>query len=176
MISSRLPAEYMAGIAPERLAEQWIPDEPELRSLDRFPDFLAARRRLLANVLNELLGLPTYDGQSAHRETDELPADEEVIAEDPAAPKLVGAAVQELRTERGVEIHALYESRRTDAYYDPSCRTVTIPSGPGRGEYETPSGAAVAVVHALNPHVNPNRNGWSFWTVTATGQLLQSIR
>ncbi|MEU4133042.1 GmrSD restriction endonuclease domain-containing protein [Streptomyces wuyuanensis] len=176
MISSRLPAEYMAGIAPERLAEQWIPEEPELRSLDRFPDFLAARRRLLANVLNELLGLPTYDGQAAHQHTDELPADEEVIAEDPAAPTLVGAAVQELRTERGVEIHALYESRRTDAYYDPSSRTVTIPSGPGRGEYETPSGAAVAVVHALNPHVYPNRNGWSFWTVTATGQLLQSIR
>ncbi|WP_328408967.1 DUF262 domain-containing protein [Streptomyces violaceus] len=23
---------------------------------------------------------------------------------------------------------------------------------------------------------SPNRNGWSFWTVTATGQLLQSIR
>ncbi|MFF4744931.1 hypothetical protein QRN89_29925 [Streptomyces chengbuensis] len=176
MISSRLPAEYMTQIAPERLAEQWIPDEPELRSLDRFPDFLAARRRLLANVLNELLGLPTYDGRAAHRDTDELPVDEEVIAEDPAAPTLVGAAVQELRTERGVEIHALYESRRTDAYYDPSSRTVTIPSGPGRGEYETPSGAAVAVVHALNPHVNPNRNGWSFWTVTATGQLLQSIR
>lgn len=94
MISSRLPAEYMAGIAPERLAEQWIPGEPELRSLDRFPDFLAARRRLLANVLNELLGLPTYDGQAAHRDTDELPADEEVIAEDPAAPTLVGAEVQ----------------------------------------------------------------------------------
>jgi hypothetical protein len=64
----------------------------------------------------------------------------------------------------------------SQVYYDPSSRTVTIPSGPGRGEYETPSGAAVAVVHALNPHVNPNRNGWSFWTVTATGQLLQSIR
>jgi hypothetical protein len=53
---------------------------------------------------------------------------------------------------------------------------VSIPSGPGRGEYDTPSGAAVGVVKALNPHVNPNRNGWSFWTVTATGNLLQSIR
>lgn len=99
-----------------------------------------------------------------------------MIAEDPAAPTLVGAGVQELRTEQGVEIHAIYEGRRVDAYYDPSSRTLTIPSGPGRGEYETPSGAAVALVRALNPHVNPNRNGWSFWTVTATGQLLQSIR
>lgn len=176
MISSSLPVEYMARIAPERLTEQWIPDDPELRSKDRFPDFLAARRRMLANVLNELLGLPTYDGQAAHRDTDELPADEEVIAEEPAAPTLVGAEVQELRTEQGVEIHAIYEGRRANSYYDPSSRTVTIPSGPGRGEYESPSGAAVAVVRALNPHVNPNRNGWSFWTVTATGNLLQSIR
>lgn len=176
MISSKLPAEYMAGIAPERLLEQWIPEAPELRSLDRFPDFLAARRRLLANVLNRLLGLPAYAGQDTHRDFDEPPADEEVIAEDITAPTLVGPAVQELRTEQGVEIHAIYEGRRTSAYYDPSSRTVTIPSGPGRGEYESPSGAAVAVVQALNPRVNPNRNGWSFWTVTATGQLLQTIR
>ncbi len=57
-----------------------------------------------------------------------------------------------------------------------SSRTVTIPSGPGSGEYETPSGAAAAVVRALDPHADPDRNGWSFWTVTATGRLLQSIR
>ncbi|GGT04414.1 hypothetical protein GCM10010271_02850 [Streptomyces kurssanovii] len=176
MISSRLPVDYMAGIAPERLAEQWIPGDPELRSLDRFPDFLAARRSLLANTLNELLGLPRYDAQATHRDTDELPADEQLIVEDPTAPTLVGAEVQALRTEHGVEIHATYEGRRVDAYYDPVSRVVRIPSGPGRGEYETPSGAAVAVVHALNPHVNPNRNGWNFWTVTATGGWLQSIR
>ncbi len=176
MISSRLPVDYMAGIAPERLAEQWIPGEPELRSLDRFPDFLAARRSLLANVLNDLLGLPRYDAQATHRDTDELPADEQLIVEGPTAPTLVGAEVQELRTKHGVEIHAVYEGRCVDAYYDPASRVVRIPSGPGRGEYETPSGAAVALVHALNPHVNPNRNGWTFWTVTATGLLLQSIR
>ncbi|MFE0250951.1 DUF262 domain-containing protein [Streptomyces sp. NPDC059010] len=176
MISARLPVDYMAGIAPERLAEQWIPGDPELRSMERFPDFLAARRRSLANVLNKLLGLPAYTGQATHQDIDELPADEEVIAEDPAAPTLVGAEIQGLRTEQGVEIHAIYEGRRINAYYDPSSRIVTIPSGPGRGEYETPSGAAVAAVKALNPHVNPNRNGWSFWTVSATGALLQSIR
>ncbi|ROV66615.1 GmrSD restriction endonuclease domain-containing protein [Streptomyces globisporus] len=176
MISSGLPVDYMAGIAPERLAEQWIPGDPELRSLDRFPDFLAARRSLLANVLNELLGLPSYDAQVIPRDIDELPGDEQLIVEGPTAPTLVGAEVQELRTKRGVEIHAVYEGQRVDAYYDPLSRVVRIPSGPGRGEYETPSGAAVAVVHALNPHVNPNRNGWNFWTVTATERLLQSVR
>ncbi|MEV8307348.1 DUF262 domain-containing protein [Streptomyces flavidovirens] len=176
MISSRLPDEYMQGVAIERLAEQWIPSDPDLRSLDRFPDFLAARRALLANVLNRLLGLPAYAGQATHQDTDELPGDEAVIAEDRAAPTLIGAQIQELRTEPGIEIHANYEGRRTQAFYDPSSRTVTIDSGPGRGEHETPSGAAVAVVRALNPDVNPNRNGWEFWTVTTTGNLLQSIR
>jgi hypothetical protein len=75
-----------------------------------------------------------------------------------------------------VEVHAVYDGRRVNGYYDPSSRTVTIPSGPGRGEYESPSGAALAVVRALNPHVSPQRNGWSFWIVTATGEFLQSIR
>ncbi|MFB7244716.1 DUF262 domain-containing protein [Streptomyces populi] len=176
MISSKLPAEYTVGIAPERLAEQWIPDDPDLRSFDRFPDFLAARRRLLAAVLNEMLGLSAGAGQTADRDVDELPADEEVIAEDTTAPTLVGAEVQELRTENGVEVHAVYDGRHVAGYYDPSSRGVTIPSGPGQGAYESPSGAAVAVVMALNPHVRPQRNGWSFWYVTATGKLLQSIR
>lgn len=99
-----------------------------------------------------------------------------MIAEDGAAPPLGGAKIEELRTERGIEVHAIYEGRRTLAFCDPSSRIVTIHSGPGRGEYESPSGAAVAVVRALNPHVNPNRNGWMFWTITATGNLLQSIR
>lgn len=176
MISSRLPTQYMAEVAPERLAEQWIPADPQVRSLDRFPDFLAERRSMLANVLNELLGLPMHDGHGSRPDTDELPVDEELIAEEPDAPKLVGERIEKLRTAQGVEIHADYQEYRIEAYYDPSSRTVTIPSGPGRGTYETPSGAAVAVVHGINPQVNPNRNGWSFWTVTATGELLQTIR
>ncbi|WP_329283987.1 GmrSD restriction endonuclease domain-containing protein [Streptomyces sp. NBC_00691] len=176
MISSRLPAAYMQDIATERLAEQWIPGDPELRSLDRFPDFLAERRTLLVDVLNRMLELPAHTGRTAHQDTDELPDDEAVIAEDGATPTLLRAQVQELRTEQGIEVHAVYEGQSARAFYDPSSRVVTVHSGPGRGEYESPSGAAVAVVRAVNPHVNPNRNGWSFWTVTATGNLLQSIR
>lgn len=93
MISSKVPAEYMAQVAPERLAEQWIPEEAELRSLERFPDFLAARRELLVDVLNDLLGLPPYAGQEARPEADEPPADDAVIAEDSApAADLPGPA------------------------------------------------------------------------------------
>ncbi|CAL9373575.1 hypothetical protein [Streptomyces sp. enrichment culture] len=90
MISSRLPTQYMAEVAPERLTEQWIPADPQVRSLDRFPDFLAERRSMLANVLNELLGLPMHEGHGSRPDTDELPVDEELIAEEPDAPKLVG--------------------------------------------------------------------------------------
>ncbi|MFJ8133056.1 DUF262 domain-containing protein [Streptomyces hydrogenans] len=58
----RLAIDFLKGECSIPRSEQWIPDAPELRSLDRFPDFLAARRSLLANVLNELLGLPGYAG------------------------------------------------------------------------------------------------------------------
>ncbi|WP_327421139.1 DUF262 domain-containing protein [Streptomyces sp. NBC_01230] len=174
MISSKLPSEYMAKIAPARLAEQWIPDDSELRSLDRFPDFLAARRHLLANVLNELLGLPSYTGQTGHRDTDEPPADDEVIAEDAIAPSPVPEAGE--APEGEIEVHATYDGHRISGRYNTSTRALTVMSGPAQGVYGAPSGAAVAVVKALNPYVNPSRNGWSFWMITATGELLQSIR
>jgi hypothetical protein len=37
------------------LASQWIPSDPELWRVDRYLDFLAKRRELLANAANELL-------------------------------------------------------------------------------------------------------------------------
>lgn len=176
MISSKLPSEYMADIALARLAEQWIPSDPELRSLDRFPDFLAERRHLLANVLNELLGLPSFAGQTNHRDIDDPPADDEVIAEDTIAPSPVSERRAGEGFEAGVEVHATYEGQRITGRYDTSTRGLTVTSGPARGLYGSPSGAAVAVVKGINPHVNPSRNGWSFWTVSATGEILQSIR
>ncbi|MGW6289469.1 GmrSD restriction endonuclease domain-containing protein [Streptomyces sp. NPDC055107] len=63
MISSRLPDEYMRGIAGERLAEQWIPSDPDMRSLDRFPDFLAARRPCLPTFSTECWGYPRMRGK-----------------------------------------------------------------------------------------------------------------
>jgi len=58
-ISDRLPEEYL----PEReaknpgvLASQWIPDDPSLWTVDRYPDFLEARKALLADATNRLLG------------------------------------------------------------------------------------------------------------------------
>lgn len=80
-------------------------------------------------------------------------------------------------TQGAVEVHVIFEKVRTDAVYDPSTRSITITSGPLAGKsFGTPSGAASAVVKEYRPDVSPSRNGWSFWTISADGRLLQSIR
>lgn len=58
-IGMRPPADYLTEFEarnPGVLASQWIPDDPELWHLDRYPDFLDARRRLLAAAANAFLG------------------------------------------------------------------------------------------------------------------------
>jgi hypothetical protein len=60
-ISSRPPEQYLAEIAakhPERLVTQSIPMDKSLWKLDRFDDFRAARRTLLAEAVNELIKNP----------------------------------------------------------------------------------------------------------------------
>ncbi|NUS53451.1 MAG: hypothetical protein HOV66_01105, partial [Streptomycetaceae bacterium] len=57
-ISNRRPAEYFVEVEaanPGALASQWIPEDPELWELERYPDFLAARRKLLAQAANAFL-------------------------------------------------------------------------------------------------------------------------
>ena len=77
----------------------------------------------------------------------------------------------------GVPIYVVYDATRIDATFDPATKSVTILSGKLKGKvYGSPSGAAVAVVSAYNPSVNPNRNGWSFWFLGENGELLQTVR
>ena len=76
-----------------------------------------------------------------------------------------------------VPIHAVYGKHRVEALFDRMTQQVKITSGPLAGStYRSPSGAAVAVVGLYNRSVNPNRNGWSFWSVTGTGELLVTLR
>ncbi|MEU6476145.1 hypothetical protein ABZ858_04510 [Streptomyces sp. NPDC047017] len=77
---------------------------------------------------------------------------------------------------RRVPVHAIYNGKRIDGEYDPATQAIFVADGPAAGNHRTPSGAAAAVLKALNNKVKPNRNGWSFWTVNETGQLLQSLR
>jgi len=62
-ISAADPAAYFRQVedrCPGALASQWIPMDESLWSLDRYPEFLAARRELLAAAANRFLdGLRT---------------------------------------------------------------------------------------------------------------------
>lgn len=93
---------------------------------------------------------------------------------------LSGWAAENSHVQRSggvIDIYAVYDDERIEAEFDPSNRTVLITSGFLEGwQYNTPSGAASAVVRRYRPNVDPNRNGWLFWLVAATGETLQSVR
>jgi hypothetical protein len=58
-IGQRRPEDYFEEVQekhPGALASQWIPDDRALWRVERYPDFLAARRDLLANAANSFLG------------------------------------------------------------------------------------------------------------------------
>lgn len=90
----------------------------------------------------------------------------------PTATEAPGAGDQR------ASIFADYGGRQTRARFDPVTHRVEITTGPLAGKsYKTPSGAAIAVVSQHNPTVNPNRNGWGFWTLDdGSGRLLQVLR
>jgi hypothetical protein len=76
-----------------------------------------------------------------------------------------------------VAIHVVYKGQRIEAEFDPQTESVAIASGPLAGKnFTSPSRAAIEVVRSINPKVHPNRNGWGFWIVSATGHELQSLR
>lgn len=57
--SDREPAEYFQEVAeshPGALESQWIPMDRNLWKVESYPDFLAARRELLAKAANEFVG------------------------------------------------------------------------------------------------------------------------
>lgn len=64
-IGKRRPEDYFGAVEarnPGALASQWIPADPELWRIDRYPDFLAARRELLAEAANTLLDQLRWGG------------------------------------------------------------------------------------------------------------------
>jgi hypothetical protein len=54
-ISDRSPAKYFPEISDDQLEAHFVPLDEELRTADRFPDFVRARRELLATAMTELL-------------------------------------------------------------------------------------------------------------------------
>ena len=88
-IKDREPVDYMKEVAerqPGALESQWMPSNTELRSVDKYHEFLAERRKLLAEGANEFLQslgsgvLPAPALWVASAEMD--PEDEEAILGD----------------------------------------------------------------------------------------------
>jgi hypothetical protein len=55
-VTDRFPEEYFPHYElkhPGALASHWIPDDPELWRIDRYRDFLGARRGMLAEAAND---------------------------------------------------------------------------------------------------------------------------
>jgi hypothetical protein len=83
--------------------------------------------------------------------------------------------------EDQIRIHAVYGGVRAEGIYHPSVGLIDIVSGPApKAKGLKPSPAAGEVIRAVNKAKGRtgtgSRNGWGFWIVTATGELLQSIR
>jgi hypothetical protein len=59
-ISARAPSDYLPRIISKQgdavLSAQCVPLDPKLWEIDRYPDFLAERRKLLASRVNEYVG------------------------------------------------------------------------------------------------------------------------
>ena len=49
------PAAYLGSFEPDALRSQWIPTDPKLWQVENYPQFLAARRELLAEAANSFL-------------------------------------------------------------------------------------------------------------------------
>jgi hypothetical protein len=92
-VSDRDPSEYFAHYEakhPGILASHWIPTDPGLWTYERYPDFLAARRELLADAANGFLQ-SLYDGTVQPREIPEAPE----VTSETVAPVIVRHAEDE---------------------------------------------------------------------------------
>jgi hypothetical protein len=71
-----------------------------------------------------------------------------------------------------------YDDRRVEGLYLPATQRVTVTTEPvAGGRFKSPSGAARAVVAALNPGRSaPQTNGWKFWHIASTGERLEVLR
>jgi hypothetical protein len=123
------------------------------------PDSVAAKIALLAKAWR------VSQGGAVRRLVEEFESD---LHDEPVDPGVVG---------KQIPVHADYQGAHVEGTYNRTDRSLTITSGPALGHrFPSPSAAAIAVVSALKPGINPNRNGWMFWIVTATGNRLQSVR
>lgn len=75
-ISDGDPAQYLQAATREELEAQWVPTDPALWQAASFDDFCAERRRLIANGLNDMLGLTIAATEEQPLAADESPEPE----------------------------------------------------------------------------------------------------
>ena len=94
-ISRRDPSEYLPEYQaknPGVLESQWIPTDPDLLKPERYPDFLAARRELLAAAANQYLdSLVGGAGEEPDKGNAGLPL---IIESDPEALRLAAISAE----------------------------------------------------------------------------------
>jgi hypothetical protein len=80
-VSNRKPVEYFEAFEstqPGAIASHWIPMERELWKIENYPDFLAARRELLAKAANDFLD-SLYSGSIPEQQTTKSILEREVV-------------------------------------------------------------------------------------------------
>lgn len=77
-----------------------------------------------------------------------------------------------------IPVYAGYGGRRVEGVFTPATQRLVVTSEPLAGQgFKSPSGAARAVVRALNPDASTgNPNGWTFWRTVATGDRIEIFR
>jgi hypothetical protein len=68
-ISNKLPEEYLPEVSeryPGALVKQFIPIDPHLWKLENYPDFLTARRELIACKINEFMSALISEPEVVH--------------------------------------------------------------------------------------------------------------
>ena len=77
-----------------------------------------------------------------------------------------------------LDVYGEYGDTRVEGQYLPATRRLTVTSEPIAGaKFKSPSGAARAVVAALNPDRSAAQtNGWRFWHIADTDERLEVLR
>jgi len=71
-LSDTPPSEYLPDVQakyPEALTRQFVPVEPSLWTVDRFSDFLAARREIIARKINEFMACLVSEPEDVSEKT-----------------------------------------------------------------------------------------------------------
>ncbi|MQY23156.1 hypothetical protein [Nocardia macrotermitis] len=102
---------------------------------------------------------------------------EKMVADASAEREPAAPVAESSGGDRLVGVYVTYDGYRITGSYDVATKRIDITSGRlGGRSYKTPSAAARAVVEDLNPRVNSNRNGWTFWLLEDGRGPLQAIR